>query len=156
MFISLKGAAWWNLVSIWMPDIGFLSKGISFRIPQPRKTSQWLKSIAKAEGRAIDTLTYVFASDPFVADLNSRYLKHRTLTDIITFDYSEGKEIIGEIYISVPRVRENARQFNQPFERELRRVIVHGLLHILGYQDKSIRQSARMRRKEEACLSLWS
>jgi probable rRNA maturation factor len=139
-----------------MPDITFLSKAISFKLPQSRKTSQWLSAIASQEGHTIESLTFIFASDPFVADLNKKYLRHNTFTDILTFDYSEMGPIVGEIYISIPRVRENARNFKQPFPQELRRVMAHGLLHILGYKDKTPVQVAQMRRKEEACLSLWS
>lgn len=139
-----------------MPDITFLSKAISFKLPQSRKTSQWLSAIASQEGYTIESLTFIFASDPFVADLNKKYLRHNTFTDILTFDYSEMGPIVGEIYISIPRVRENARNFKQPFPQELRRVMAHGLLHILGYKDKTPGQVAQMRRKEEACLSLWS
>lgn len=139
-----------------MPDVTFLSKGIPFKLPQSRKTSQWLGVIAAREGKTIESLTYVFASDPFVADLNKKYLRHNTFTDILTFDYSEEGPLVGEIYISIPRVRENARSFKQPFPQELRRVMAHGLLHILGYKDKTQGQVAQMRRKEEACLSLWT
>lgn len=139
-----------------MPDITFASYGTRFQLTQKEKTSQWLREIAIAEGRTIESLSYVFATDRYVADLNKKYLRHHTLTDIITFDFSEGLPISGEIYISIPRVRENASLFKQPFQTELRRVMAHGLLHLLGYQDKSARQSAQMRRKEEACLSLWS
>lgn len=138
-----------------MPEIGFLTEGIRFKLSNSRKTTQWLVSIAAQEGKTIESLTYIFSTDKYVSALNQRYLKHNTLTDIITFDYSEGDGITGEVYISIPRVRENAKLFKQPFERELRRVVAHGLLHLLGYKDKSPRQSARMRRKEEACLSLW-
>ncbi len=139
-----------------MPDITFLSKAITFKLPQSRKTSQWLSAIASQEGQAIESLTFIFASDPFVAGLNKKYLRHDTFTDILTFDYSEMGPIIGEIYISIPRVRENAMNFKQAFPQELRRVMAHGLLHILGYKDKTPEQVAQMRRKEEACLSLWS
>jgi len=139
-----------------MPDISFPSKGISFRPKQSKKTKEWLTRIAAEEGREIDSLTYVFVSDVFLARLNYQYLRHDTFTDILTFDYSEGEAVTGEIYISIPRVRENAKVYGQTFEIELRRVMAHGLLHILGYRDKTTRQSAQMRRKEEACLSLWS
>lgn len=139
-----------------MPDITFTAAGTRFQLSQKARTSQWLHEIAKAEGRKIESLSYVFATDRYVADLNKKYLRHNTLTDIITFDYSEGAPINGEIYISIPRVRENAVLFKQPFETELRRVMAHGLLHLLGYQDKTPRQTADMRRKEEACLSLWA
>lgn len=136
-------------------DIAFLSKGIAFKLTHPKKSASWLLAIAEEEGRKIESLTYVFASDAFVAKMNKEYLHHDSYTDILTFDYSEGGNIIGEIYISIPRVKENAKTFKQPFDSELRRVMAHGLLHILGYKDKSAKQLAEMRGKEEACLSLW-
>lgn len=139
-----------------MPEIVFLTQGIRFRLSHSRKTIQWLSGVAASKGRSIESLSYIFSTDAFVAKLNKQFLQHDTLTDIITFDYSEGKTITGEIYISVQRVRENARTYKQPFEHELRRVMAHGLLHILGFKDKTARQVAQMRRKEEACLSLWS
>lgn len=139
-----------------MPEITFLTKGISFELPEPRKTTKWLTGLATAESHKIESLTYIFSSDPFVASLNKKYLHHNTYTDILTFDYSENGPLVGEIYISIPRVRENAKTFKQPFSRELRRVMAHGLLHLLGFKDKTPVQSAQMRRKEEACLSLWS
>jgi rRNA maturation RNase YbeY len=139
-----------------MPEVAFLKKGIAFRFKEASKTSKWLQQIAATEGRKIESLSYVFASDPFVASLNRKYLRHNTFTDILTFDYSDNGPLTGEVYISIARVRENAKSFGEPFSRELRRVIVHGLLHLLGYDDTTPRLAARMRRKEEACLSLWS
>jgi probable rRNA maturation factor len=140
-----------------MPEarIRFLSELATFKLPNPRKTAQWLKSICETENQTLDSVTYVFCTDNFLLSLNRAYLKHSTYTDILSFDYSDGEEINGEIYISVERVRENAGKFKQPFDRELRRVIAHGMLHFLGYDDKGPRQKAQMRRKEEACLSLW-
>lgn len=138
-----------------MPEFSFPVKGISFRLGQPQKIKQWLVRIASAEGREIESLTFVFVSDAFLAKLNHQYLNHDTFTDILTFDYSDGGPVVGEIYISIPRVRENARNYGQSFDVELRRVMAHGLLHILGFKDKTPRQLAEMRRKEEACLSLW-
>lgn len=139
-----------------MPEVAFLKKEIAFKFTQARRTSKWLQRVAAAEGRKIESLSYVFASDPFVASLNRKFLRHNTYTDILTFDYSENGPLTAEIYISIARVRENAKEFGEPFSRELRRVIVHGLLHLLGYDDTTPREAARMRRKEEACLSLWS
>ncbi|HQQ81801.1 MAG TPA: rRNA maturation RNase YbeY [Cyclobacteriaceae bacterium] len=139
-----------------MAAIQYFTEKISFRLFQPRKTSSWLQSVAVHNGFTIDSLTYVFCSDAFLGKMNEEFLGHRTLTDIISFDLSEsGSRVIGEIYISVPRVRENARKFNQPFEIELRRVLVHGLLHFMGFKDKSPAEKAQMRSKEEASLSLW-
>ena len=139
-----------------MPELSFPSKGIAFKLGRQRGVKEWLIQIAANEGRKIESLTVVFVSDNYLAKLNNQYLRHNTLTDILTFDYTEEGPVVGEIYISIPRVRENARNYKQPFDRELRRVMAHGLLHILGYKDKTARQSAEMRRKEEACLSLWS
>jgi probable rRNA maturation factor len=138
-----------------MPEITFISKGTSFKLRESKRTSDWLISIARKEKRRIQSLSYVFATDKLVGALNQEYLKHKTLTDIITFDYSSPAEINAEVFISIPRVRENARAYNQTFSNELRRVMAHGLLHVLGYKDKTVRDSAQMRRKEEACLSLW-
>ncbi|MDZ4716710.1 MAG: rRNA maturation RNase YbeY [Cytophagales bacterium] len=138
-----------------MADIAFLAEGITFKFSGARKTSSWLEQVARKERINLDSLTYIFCSDAFLAGLNKKYLKHSTLTDILTFDYSEKGLIQGEIYISIPRVRENAKTYAQPFARELRRVIVHGLLHLAGYKDKTNAQVKLMRRKEEGCLSLW-
>jgi len=138
-------------------EIAFHSKGIVFRFKNQRRTAAWLESIASANGRRIESLAYVFVGDAYLAKLNKKYLNHDSYTDIITFDYSAPNgPVVGEIYISIPRVMENSKQFKQPFDRELRRVVVHGLLHILGYRDKTTRQSTQMRSKEEACLSLWA
>jgi len=100
-------------------------------------------------------LNCVFCSDKYLVKLNNQYLKHNTLTDILTFDYSTDPESIhGEIYISIQRVKENAARFNESFDEELHRVIIHGVLHLTGYNDKSTTDKALMREKEEAYLSL--
>jgi rRNA maturation RNase YbeY len=135
--------------------IQFFSEIQDFKFPYPRKTATWLKAVARREHQALESLTYIFCSDAYLLSLNKQFLKHSTYTDILSFDYSGEGAVSGEIYISVPRVRENATKFKQEFEVELRRVVVHGLLHFLGYKDKAPRQKAQMRRKEEACLSLW-
>ncbi len=136
-------------------SILFHSEKIAFDLSNPKKTALWLCKICDKEQRQLGSLTYIFCTDKFLGNLNREYLKHSTLTDIITFDYSEGSSIDGEIYISIPRVRENARKYKEPFEKELRRVMVHGLLHLLGYNDKKAFEKSQMRGKEEACLSLW-
>ena len=138
-----------------MASIEFFSEEIPFKLPNPIKTANWLRRISKAEKQAIDSLTYIFCSDELLRSMNKQYLNHSTYTDILSFDLSEGSKIQGEIYISIPRVSENAKTFNQPFDKELKRVIAHGLLHFMGYKDKTAEQKAQMRIKEEACLSLW-
>lgn len=138
-----------------MATIKFYSEKIRFKLPNPRKTTNWLKNVCLQENHKLDSLTYIFCSDEYLRVLNKQFLNHSTYTDILSFDYSDSRKILGEIYISIPTVRENAKNFQQSFNIELRRVIIHGLLHFMGYNDKNSTQKAQMRRKEEACLSLW-
>jgi len=138
-----------------MATIKFYSEKIRFKFPNSRKTTNWLKNVCLQENHKLDSLTYIFCSDAYLRVLNKQFLNHSTYTDILSFDYSDSRKILGEIYISIPRVRENAKKFQQSFNVELRRVIIHGLLHFMGYNDKNSTQKAQMRRKEEACLSLW-
>jgi rRNA maturation RNase YbeY len=135
--------------------IHYFYEQIEFKIETPRKASTWITLVAKTEKKEIGDLTYVFCSDDYLLSLNQQFLKHNTLTDIITFDYSEGKnELSGEIYISIDRVADNAAKFKTDFQDELHRVMIHGVLHLAGYKDKKPVEKARMRKKEEACLSL--
>lgn len=138
-----------------MASVLFFSEGISFKLSNPRKTVKWLQSICAIENHVIDSISYIFCSDSFLLSLNKLYLNHSFYTDILSFDYSDKAKINGEIYISLQRVKDNAKKYKQPFETELRRVMAHGLLHFFAYKDKTPRQKAQMRRKEEACLSLW-
>ncbi len=115
----------------------------------------WIKEVARREKKTIKEINYIFCSDEYLLQLNQGFLNHKTLTDIITFDNSEGKNgLEGEIYISIERVQENAIKFNTEFEDELHRVMIHGVLHLIGYKDKKPSEKALMRKKEEACLSL--
>jgi probable rRNA maturation factor len=139
-----------------MPSINFLSEGIEFKPKNQNKLKDWIKSMIKSEKRDLSSLVYIFCEDSYLLTINQDYLKHKTLTDIITFDYSDGGDVDGEIYISIERVRENASEFKRSFEEELHRVMIHGVLHILGYKDKTLSQKSIMRKKEEACLSLWN
>ena len=135
--------------------IGFFLKEVNFRLPHPRKTKSWINKVAAAEGRSVSQLNVVFCSDSYLLTLNQQYLRHDTYTDVITFDYGDNPaEIEGEIFISIERVMENARALEQAFEDELDRVIIHGLLHLLGYSDKTKPKIKEMRRKEDAYLSL--
>lgn len=136
-----------------MPTINFLSEGIKFKPKNQNKIRSWIKAIIASEGQSLSSLVYVFCKDSYLLTINQDYLKHKTLTDIITFNYSEGS-LDGEIYISIERIRENATKFEKSFEDELHRVMIHGVLHILGFSDKSLAQKSTMRKKEEACLSL--
>ena len=135
--------------------IHFYSELPKFSLSDTRRTSNWLARIARGEDLKIDSLTYVFCSDAYLRDLNREYLGKSYLTDILSFEYSDKSTLTGEIYISIDRVKENAVEYKQPFSTELRRVMAHGLLHLIGFKDKTTSQKALMRKKEDACLSLW-
>ncbi len=140
-----------------MPAISFFSEDIEFTLSKPRKTVAWLKEVIKIEGGTLSNLNFIFCSDSHLHSLNIKYLGHTTLTDIITFDNAENEgEIEGDIFISIERVRENAKKFDVSFENELHRVLVHGVLHLLGYNDKTQAQKRAMRQKEDSHLSLPS
>ncbi len=116
--------------------------------------SGWISSTITSEFHKEGDLNYVFCSDKYLLEININHLNHNTLTDIITFDYSLGKQINTEIYISIDRVKENAESFNTSFDGELHRVIIHGILHLCGYKDKTKKEKATMRNKEDYYLSL--
>jgi len=124
-------------------------------LTHPDVHSAWLKEVALSEGCEIDGLQYVFVSDEELYEMNVKYLNHNTLTDIITFDYSENRSLSGDLFISIDRVRENAVAFNASFDLELRRVMVHGLLHLAGYGDKSTEDEQLMRLKEDEKLKMF-
>lgn len=137
-------------------SINFYNQSTHFKLPHKTLIRQWLNQIAKSEGYKIHQLTYIFCLDDYLLEINRTYLKHDTLTDIITFGLSDKmKSIEGEIYISLERIAENAKTFGQTKSIELKRVMAHGLLHLMGYKDKSRRDILAMRKKEDTCLSLW-
>lgn len=132
--------------------ITFQTENITFGLKEKLKHKAWLKDAAKAEGFTIGELNYIFCSDAYLLDINQKYLGHDTLTDIVTFDNSEDPKMIeGDIFISVERVRENAIKFDTE-DSELKRVMVHGLLHLAGYKDKDKAQKELMRNKENEHL----
>ena len=116
--------------------------------------SNWLKYVTTKEGKEIGELVYVFCNDDYLIEKNIQFLKHDTLTDVITFDYCNEEIISGDILISTERVKENALKYEVDFLTELHRVMVHGLLHLLGYKDKSESDTALMREKENYYLKL--
>lgn len=117
-----------------------------------RENSRWLKSVAASEAREIGEIAIVFCSDEYLLDINRRFLGHDYYTDIITFDYCEGKTLSGDLLISVDSVRDNAAHFGTEFDEEIHRVIVHGLLHLIGYDDHTDRDIRQMRSKENRYL----
>jgi len=128
---------------------------LDFELIDEKYHSAWLQKIVESEGRSIDQLNYIFCTDEYLSDLNHKHLNHNTLTDILTFDYSEGADIVGDIFISVDRVRDNAMEFKVDFENELLRVMSHGVLHILGFKDKSEADKLEMRAKEEEKIKMF-
>ncbi len=136
--------------------INFFSEAVKFNLPEKLRRKKWLKQLAETENFKIGELNYIFCSDEYLYDINVEYLDHDTYTDIITFDNSEEeKQLEGDIFISIDRVRENATKHGQAEASELSRVISHGLFHLMGYKDKSKEQSAAMRSQEELAIKLY-
>lgn len=137
-----------------MPQITFFEEEISYKLKQKTQVRQWIKNTIEAEGFVFDELTFIFCSDAYLLKINQQYLDHDTYTDIITFDNStEEHEITGDIFISIERIRENAEKFGQSVVDELHRVIIHGVLHLLGYKDKTPNDNKNMTQKEDEYLS---
>ncbi len=134
-----------------MIDFNYLDK---FQLSNEQEVRGWLAFVLDEEDRELGEVSYIFCDDDYLYDINVKYLKHNTLTDIISFDYSLGKVVSGDIYISVERVEENARDREIEFADELHRIMVHGLLHYIGYKDKTEAQRKTMRKKEDYYLSL--
>lgn len=139
-----------------MSTINFFQEEITFELKDESSITSWLQSVATAEGQSIGEINYIFCSDDYILSINEEYLNHDYYTDIITFDNRDNTQddIEADIFVSIDRVQENAQMIQVPFDTELRRVMVHGLLHLLGYHDKSEEEISQMREKEEAYLSL--
>ena len=126
-----------------------------FEIQDKAKYEAWLSAIITSEEKREGEINYIFCDDEYLLQINIQYLDHDTLTDIISFDYTVGKEINGDIFISVERVKENAADYGVSFEEELLRVMAHGILHYCGYKDKSADDEALMRNKEEEKIAMF-
>ncbi len=135
------------------PKIGFFSEAINYRPKNIKTIRTWITDTIVKEGKTPGEISVIFCNDSFLLDMNIKYLSHDTLTDIITFDYTEGSLISGDIFLSIERVKENAGVFSKSFSEELHRVIIHGVLHLCGYKDKSQKDKLIMRGKEEAYLA---
>lgn len=125
-----------------------------FDIADKSKLKKWIKEVVGKEGSTIAELNFIFCDDDYLLEKNKTFLKHDTLTDIITFDYSEKNTLTGDVYISIERVKENSQNYGVSYENELHRVIIHGVLHLLGYNDKNEKQQKEIREKEDFYLSL--
>lgn len=134
--------------------ISYYFQDTDFKFRDRRKTNEWLKLAAESEIRRIGNISIIFCSDNYVLDINQKYLQHDYFTDIITFDYCEGDSLSGDLFISVDSVRENSVEFGTEFKDELNRVIIHGLLHLVGYDDHTEKDIKLMRSKENYYLSL--
>jgi probable rRNA maturation factor len=134
--------------------ISFFNEEIIFALPKKTQTRAWIKRVIEQETKSCGTINYIFCTDAILLGINKAFLKHTTLTDIITFDNSENDIIAADIYISIERVKENALLYDQSFADELNRVMIHGVLHLLGYKDKNPKDKSNMRMKEDACLSI--
>lgn len=126
-----------------------------FELDNETAYAEWLSKVIISENKKEGDINYIFCDDEYLHKINVEYLQHDTLTDIISFDYSVGSELHGDIFVSIERVQDNAKDFNVSFEDELKRVLVHGVLHYCGYKDKSEADEALMRQKEEEKMQLF-
>ena len=134
--------------------IRYFSEDIKFVLKDKLSNNRWLKMVAGSEIRTIGDINIIFCSDNYILDVNMRYLQHDYFTDIITFDYCEGKKLSGDLFISIDSVRENALAYGAEFDEELHRVMVHGLLHLIGYDDHTPEEEKQIHEKEDYYLKL--
>ncbi len=137
-----------------MKPILFHNADSNYQLRQKNLVRKWVVECICLEKKTLDSISYVFCTDDYLLEINQNHLNHDTYTDIITFDYSEGDLISSEIYISVDRVKENSKSFTHSFTDEMHRVIIHGVLHLIGYKDKTESEAQTMRGKEDYYLSL--
>ncbi len=126
-----------------------------FKLDRESDYTDWVARVIESESAASNQIDYIFCDDEYLLHINQKYLDHDTYTDIITFDYSEGKQIAGDIFISIERVKENSKEFKVGFKDELLRVMSHGILHLLGYKDKAEDEANVMRNKENEMIALF-
>ena len=135
--------------------INFFCENISYVVRKKGALRNWISRAIEREGKVGGDLNFILCDDDYLAELNFKYLKHKTLTDILTFSLDdETGGLCGDIFISLPRIRENAKKFNQLLEVELHRVMIHGVLHLIGYNDASKKEKDEMHRKEDFYLNL--
>lgn len=133
--------------------ISFFNENTGYKLRKIKKVRKWLSDAIYAEGKTYGEISLIFCDDAYLHGMNIKFLNHDTLTDVITFDYNEGNKISGDIFISIERVKENAALFSKSQTDELHRVMLHGVLHLCGYKDKTRRDVAVMRQKEEQYLA---
>lgn len=136
--------------------IRFSVQDVHFELENEQNLKKWISNVVLRRGKSVGNISYLFCDDNYLLGVNRQYLNHDTYTDIITFDYVVGNLVSGDIMISVDRVGENAEKFGVLFEQELHRVVIHGVLHLLGQGDKTDSEAAEMRRLENEALALWN
>ena len=134
--------------------ITYQTEGVRMPNIKKRQTTQWIKAVAASYGKRVGDIGYLFCSDEQILDVNREYLGHDYYTDIITFDYCEGDLLSGDIVISLDTVHTNAELFHKPYEEELHRVIIHGILHLCGINDKGLGEREKMEAAEDRALGL--
>jgi probable rRNA maturation factor len=134
--------------------IRYYNENVRFSLKGKRFSNRWLKAVAKAENFSLGNIAIIYCSDSYILAMNKKFLKHDYYTDIITFDYCEGTVLSGDLFISIDSVRDNAAHFGTTFDDELNRVMVHGILHLIGYDDYTKSQQKTMRAKENEYLAL--
>lgn len=132
--------------------IRFYQKETNFDLQYKAIIKKWIKGVVEASGKKVGDVNIIFCNDPSILEINQQFLGHDYYTDIITFDYCEGNIVSGELYISVDTVEANAQEYNETFRNEMHRVIIHGILHLLGYDDHSEEDIAQMREQEDLAL----
>ncbi len=138
-----------------MPNINFYSQETEYELPNKRKIRSWIINVLQIHQKNPLDLNFIFTSDRYLFELNQKFLNHNTYTDIITFDYSESNDDIkGDVFISIDRIKENSEIFEQSFIDELHRVMIHGVLHLLGLKDKTTTEKEEMRKFENHYLAL--
>ncbi|BDX37535.1 endoribonuclease YbeY [Tenuifilaceae bacterium CYCD] len=135
--------------------IKYQSQDIKFVLKEKRKISRWINDVIKSHQRKLGNVSYIFCSNDYILDLNKQYLNHNYFTDIITFDYCSDNIVEGDIFISIDTVLDNSHRFKTNFSDELLRVIIHGVLHLVGFSDKTAKQQKQMRVLEDEALSIF-
>jgi rRNA maturation RNase YbeY len=128
---------------------------LEFQLENEEQYSSWISNVISSENKKEGDINYIFCDDEYILEINKQYLNHDYYTDIISFDYSVGNELHGDIFVSIERVRENAVEFDVTFDEELKRVLAHGVLHYCGYKDKTEEEELLMRSKEDEKIKMF-
>lgn len=135
--------------------INYQSQDIKFVLKEKRKVSKWINDVIKSHQKKLGNVSYIFCSNKYILELNQQYLNHNYFTDIITFDYCYDNVVEGDIFISIDTVLDNSHRFKTNFNDELLRVIIHGVLHLIGFSDKTVKEQKQMRVLEDNALSIF-